>query len=186
MHDLGPAAREMAAILSDIKDDQLSLPTPCPAYTLGDLVEHVGGLALAFHAAAVKKPLTGGPSGDASQLEEGWRETFASRLDALASAWREPDAWEGMTQAGGVDLPGGVAGCVALNELVVHGWDISRALGRDYEPAAESVAGALEFVAQFPPSGPEREGAFEDALPVPDDASPLDRLILLTGRDVAH
>ena len=29
-------------------------PTPCPAYTLGDLIEHVGGLALAFSAAADK------------------------------------------------------------------------------------------------------------------------------------
>ena len=39
-----------------------------------------------------------------------------------------------MTQAGGVDLPGEVAGLVALNELVVHGWDIATASGQDYRP----------------------------------------------------
>ncbi len=38
-----------------------------------------------------------------------------------------------MTKAGGVDLPGEVAGLVALDELVVHGWDVARATGQAYD-----------------------------------------------------
>src|SRR5215471_5849119 len=52
--DLGPAAQRLADLVARVTDDELGNPTPCPAYTVGDLVEHVGGLALAFTAAANK------------------------------------------------------------------------------------------------------------------------------------
>ena len=52
--DLGPAAQRLADLVARVGDDELGKPTPCPAYTLGDLIEHVGGLALAFTAAANK------------------------------------------------------------------------------------------------------------------------------------
>ena len=52
--DLTPATRRMAALLDGLADDSLDRPTPCPEYRLGDLVEHVGGLAQAFAAAARK------------------------------------------------------------------------------------------------------------------------------------
>src|SRR5262249_57013395 len=74
--DLGPAARRLADLVARVGDDELGKATPCPSYTLGDLIEHVGGLALAFTAAANKD---GGryadmdPSGDASRLGEDWR-----------------------------------------------------------------------------------------------------------------
>jgi uncharacterized protein (TIGR03083 family) len=48
--DLGPAAARLVDLLAGIKDDQLGAPTPCPDYTLGDLLDHVGSLALAFTA----------------------------------------------------------------------------------------------------------------------------------------
>ncbi len=186
--DLGPAAERVAGLLHGISDDQLSNPTPCPAYTLGDLVEHVGGLALAFTWAATKNfPEYAGqpPSGDASRLPEGWRDEFESRLLELAQAWRDPSAWEGMTQAGGVDLPGQVAGLVALDELVVHGWDVARSSNQPYDADPVSVQGSLGFVGPVSEPGREaqREGVFGPVVSVADDASELDRLIGLAGRD---
>lgn len=59
--DLAPAAQRLAGLLSGVPDDLLGAPTPCPAYTLGDLVDHVGGLALAFTASARKE--LGGATG---------------------------------------------------------------------------------------------------------------------------
>jgi hypothetical protein len=46
-------------------------------------------------------------------------------------------------------LPAEVAGVVALDELVVHGWDLSVATGRAYDPPAHEVGAALSFVASF-------------------------------------
>ena len=61
--DLGPAAGEMSALVERVPDERLGDATPCPGYRLGDLIEHVGGLALAFAAAAAKEggPLTAVP-----------------------------------------------------------------------------------------------------------------------------
>src|SRR5215211_3792885 len=106
--DLEPATRRMAVLLAGIPDEALDRPTPCPDYTLGDLVDHVGGFTLAFTAAATKTADAAGgpgPSGDASRLGDDWRTRIGRDLAALARAWREPAAWAGMTAAGGVDLP---------------------------------------------------------------------------------
>jgi hypothetical protein len=37
-----------------------------------------------------------------------------------------------MTEVGGNTLPGEVTGVVALDEVVLHGWDLARATGQDY------------------------------------------------------
>jgi uncharacterized protein (TIGR03086 family) len=186
--DLEPATSRMADLIRGVSDELLGGPTPCPEYTLGDLLDHVAGLTLAFTAAASKDAVAigaQGPSGDASRLGHDWRTRIPRDLAALAEAWRNPQAWSGTTRAGGVELPGEVAGLVALDELVVHGWDIARASGQPYDcdqPLLEAVHG---FVEQF--SGPDREaareGLFGPVVKVPEDAPLLDRVIGLTGRD---
>jgi uncharacterized protein (TIGR03086 family) len=186
--DLTPAARRLADLVAQIPDDVLDAPTPCGDYTVGDLVDHVGGAAVAFTGAAAKDmgEATGtGPSGDASRLTDDWRVRIPRDLVGLAEAWRDPDAWTGMTRAGGVDLPGEVAGVVALDELVLHGWDLARATGQHYEcdpPSLEAVHG---FVMQFSQPGQEemRAGLFGPVVQVPDDAPLLDRVVGLAGRD---
>ena len=45
--DLAPAARRMADLVVSVPDAALTDPTPCPDYTLGDLIEHIGGCAVA-------------------------------------------------------------------------------------------------------------------------------------------
>jgi uncharacterized protein (TIGR03086 family) len=188
--DLEPAARRLGDLVGDIPDELLDAPTPCPAYTLGDLVDHVGGAALAFTGAATKDrgdATSQGPSGDASRLSDDWRTRIPRNLAALADAWRDPDAWTGMTKAGGVELPGEVAGLVALDELVVHGWDVARAMGQSYDCDAPSLEAVHAFVSQFSEPGQEeaRAGLFGPVVGVPEDAPLVDRVIGLTGRDPA-
>jgi uncharacterized protein (TIGR03086 family) len=186
--DLEPAARQMADLIAGVPDERMDGPTPCPAYTLGDLVEHVAGLTLAFTGAARKD--TGGvtvqeASGDASRLDTDWRTKIPRDLAVLSGAWRDPDAWTGMTKAGGVDLPGEVAGMVALDELVVHAWDVARASGQPYDPDEASLEAVHGFVAEFAGPGQEalRAGIFGPVVEVPEDAPLLDRVVGLTGRD---
>jgi uncharacterized protein (TIGR03086 family) len=189
--DLEPATQQLAALVQNVPDDLLVAPTPCPRYRVGDLVEHIGGLALAF-AAGARKDTSGdavnqGPSGDAARLTAGWRTRIPQDLASLADAWRDPDAWTGMTRVGGVDLPGEMAGLFALDEVVIHGWDLARASGQPYDADRGSLEAMLPLLAQFAAPGQEaaREGLFGPVVEIAPDAPLLDRVLGLTGRDPA-
>lgn len=183
MIDIGPATDRMTNLLASVPEDQFGQPTPCPGTSVGDLIDHVGGLTAGFIAVARKTadPTAAPTKPDSANLEAGWRERLTRDLVTLAEAWRDPAAWEGMTSAAGVALPGPVAGLVVLDELVVHGWDLAVAIGRPYEPSVEEVEAAMSFVTQF--DAPRDGNLFGPVVPVPDDASPLERLLGLTGRD---
>jgi uncharacterized protein (TIGR03086 family) len=186
--DLGPAAQRLADLVGRVGDDELGNPTPCPAYTLGDLVEHVGGLALAFTAAANKDRSEHNEragTGDASRLDAGWRTRIPRDLANLAQAWRDPAAWTGMTRIAGSDSPAEVVGLVAADELVVHGWDVARATGQPYDPEPAVLDAARSFLMMFasPDAPAGSDVAFGPSRQVPDDAPLLDRVVALAGRD---
>jgi len=188
MLDLTPATGTLTRLVTDIGDDQLRAPTPCRGTTVADLLDHLDGLCLAFTAAAAKDQAAASqpPSADGARLGPDWRTRISGRLARLASAWQDETAWAGLTRAGGVDLPGEVAGQVAINEVVVHGWDIAAATRHGYACEAELIQAAYAFVraavAQNPDGSP---GLFGPPVSVPDSAPLLDRLIGLTGRDPA-
>ncbi|HEY2431004.1 MAG TPA: TIGR03086 family metal-binding protein [Acidimicrobiales bacterium] len=179
--DLRPAADRMARLVAGVPARALDHPTPCEEYSVGDLLDHIGGSALAFTAAAVKQPLGGAGSGDAANLDAGWQQRIPATLATLADSWSEPDAWTGMTGAGGVELPGEVAGVVALDELVIHGWDLAKATGQAAGYDGPGLEAVLAMVEQFRAGG--IEGLFGPPVPVPDDAPLLDRILGVTGRD---
>ena len=166
-----------------VGDDQLGEPTPCPDYSVADLCDHIGGLALAFTLAARKEEIPGGgqASGDGSRLEDGWRERIATQLDQLAVAWSDKSAYEGLTMAGPIEMPGPVAALVALDEVTVHAWDLAVATGQPYDADPAAVEACAGFVAQFDAS---TDGTlYGPPVDVPWNAPALDRLLGATGRD---
>jgi uncharacterized protein (TIGR03086 family) len=188
--DLGPAAEQLAGLVARVADAELGNPTPCPAYTLGDLIDHVGGLALAFTAAARKDGGRYGDmqaSGDASRLRDDWRVRIPRDLAALAEAWHDPAAWDGMTRIAGADAPAAIIGLSAADELVVHGWDMAQATGQPYQCPPELLDAAHSFLVQFAspdlPAGPEVP--FGPSRAVPGDAALLDRVVAMAGREPA-
>ncbi|WP_328308228.1 TIGR03086 family metal-binding protein [Streptomyces sp. NBC_00442] len=185
--DLGPAAAELTRLLDGVRDDQLAGPTPCPAYALRDLLAHVLGLGAAFQDAARKKtgPTTGTAPGTVAppELPDDWRTSLPEQLAAMTDAWRDPAAWEGEAQIGGLRLPAAVTGRVGLDELVVHGWDVARATGQDYRPAAADLEVSYAFLAPSKDDPAARGTAFGPAVQVPHDAPLLDRVIGMSGRD---
>ncbi|MFE0250465.1 TIGR03086 family metal-binding protein [Streptomyces sp. NPDC059010] len=184
--DLEPQARVIARLADGVRDDQLTDGTPCPAYTVRNLLGHLLGLSVAFRDAGRKDlgPTTDtNPQAALPDIGPGWREELPKVLAELAEAWRDPAAWTGRTRAGGVPLTGPEAGAVATNELVIHGWDLARATGQPYtpDPAALQLSYGMLLVAADDPS--RGGGIFGPVVPVPDDAALLDRAVGLSGRD---
>ena len=185
--DLTPAARRLYELVQHIDDDQLDAPTPSGIPVAG-MLDHVGGLAVAFTAAAEKdlgSVTATPPAPDGDRLDSAWRAEIPRALTALAQAWTDPDAWQGMTQVGGVTLPGQVAGQVALDEIVLHAWDLARGTGQPYQQDPATLEACLAaMTAMYPPDNLDaRKGIFEPPVPVLDDAPLVDRVVAYSGRD---
>jgi uncharacterized protein (TIGR03086 family) len=190
--DHGPAAREVIRLLDGVTDGALTGPTPCDGMPVGALLEHFMGLSLAFTWAARKTPPPdGGGNGPGTpkveDLDPRWRTELPQRLEALAQAWRDPAAYEGLTEAGGVTMPGAVMATVALDELVLHGWDLAVATGQEFGCDPASLQVVLGFTSMM--AGPEhlesREGLFGPVVEVPADAPDLHRALGNAGRHPA-
>ncbi|MFG2987674.1 TIGR03086 family metal-binding protein [Streptomyces sp. NPDC048258] len=184
--DLGPQTRIVARLAAGVPDARLADPTPCPEYAVSNLLGHIAGLAAAFRDAARKDlgPTTDtAPDASAPSLPAGWREELPRVLGELAEAWRDPAAWTGMTRAGGVDLPGEIAGAVAVDELVIHGWDLARATGQEYAPDQAALHASHSFLLAAAEDESRGGGIFGAVVPVPNDAPLLDRAVGLSGRD---
>ena len=186
--DFGPATRAVAAVLDGIRDDQLTDPTPCPDFSVADVLDHLSGLALAFTLAARKEPLPGdgAPDVDGSRLSPAWRTEIPAALEGLSAAWTAPSAYDGLTMAGPIEMPAEIASLVAIDEVTVHAWDLAAATGQDYDADPIAVAAAHGFAESFePPEDGAADGPalFGPPVAVPHDASPLDRLAGASGRD---
>lgn len=186
MIDLTPTTDRTSAVAVAVPDEALDLPTP--AGTVREVLQHLLGLCLAFRDAAAKLdgPTTRTPPGPVDDpLPPDWRELVPARLAELAQAWQRPDAWTGMTKAGGVDLPGEVAGLVALDEVLLHGADLAGATGQDYDPTEAECDAVLPIVSPSAevPDGSDRGGLFGPVVEVPSDAAYFDRVLGLAGRE---
>jgi uncharacterized protein (TIGR03086 family) len=182
--DLTPQAAEVARVIAGVRDDQLTDPTPCADTSVAGLLDHLVGLTVAFRMGAEKSPLAGGPSASADDLAPDWRIRLPVQLDGLVAAWQLPSAWEGLTEVAGVQMPAAAMGVVALNEVLVHGWDLAVATGQEYRADPTSARACLDFAIEFAAGAPEaRNGIYGPVVPVPDEASPFDRLLGQTGRD---
>lgn len=185
MIDLHPAARRVADRITGLDDDQLMLPTPCGSAVVGDVVDHLGMFASNFARVARKEldEANSSPPGtfDVRNLEPGWRDRLARQLQELADAWSAEEAWQGNTWVAGMRLPAEVVGVIALDELVIHGWDVSVATGQPFVAPADEIRAAADFVAGF--DAPRDGQLFGPVVDVAPDASELDRLLGLTGRD---
>ncbi|MFJ8466793.1 TIGR03086 family metal-binding protein [Streptomyces swartbergensis] len=183
--DLGPHTAVLARLAEGVTDEQLADPTPCPEYAVRNLLGHLVGLTVAFRDAGRKDlGVTTDTSPDSAlpDIGPGWREELPKVLAELAEAWRDPAAWTGMTRAGGVDLPGEIAGLVATDELVIHGWDLARATGQEYTPDPAALRTCHDFLAASV-DDPDRGEIFGPVVPVEAHAPLLDRAVALSGRD---
>jgi hypothetical protein len=92
--DLTPAARRLGELVQHIDDNQLGVPTPSGILVAG-MLDHVGGLAVAFAAAKDLGSVTATPPApDGDRLGTAWRTEIPRALTALAQASTDPAAWQ--------------------------------------------------------------------------------------------
>lgn len=107
-----------------------------------------------------------------------WR-TRASEVDSLL---RERGEEEFVSPMFGKTTLGAMVNQIYTTDVWMHSWDLARALGKPFDLGEERCAAVLE--AMLPMDDVLRgSGQFGPQIPVPDDASPQDRLLGFIGRD---
>ena len=182
--EIETAAQRMATVVAGVDDAALTDPTPCTDYSIAALLDHIDGFVTAFTAAGTRTDTgASGPpgAGSAEHLRDDWRTALPAGLDALVAAWQADDAYEGMLSAGGITMPADSVAVVAIEELVVHGWDLARATGRPYGATPAELAVIDDFFGQF---GPDQRGdTYGPECDAGGTASAMDRAIARSGRD---
>ena len=177
------AAATFADVVAGLPDEGLGAPTPCPDYDVAGLLGHLLHRGPQLVGAASKE---GVPAGEQVPADPAtWRAALVALVDRLAEAWSQPAAWEGTTRIEGpMEMPASTIGGIVLAEMVVHGWDLARATGQQPTwpgPLLDQVHQDMTAMAEMG----RRMGAFGPEVAVSADASPLDRLLGVVGRDPA-
>jgi uncharacterized protein (TIGR03086 family) len=173
-------------IVSQASAADLSRPTPCPDWTLAELLAHMTAQHNGFAAAA---------AGDGADLVH-WQ-TGAPVADPVgeyaAAAARVMAAFAAAGVLAGEfvlpeinpELPFPAAEAIGFHfvDYVVHGWDVARTLGRAYDLEPDVLAAALP-IAQAVPDGERRRrpGAAFAPRVAASSGAPLGQIVALLGR----
>jgi uncharacterized protein (TIGR03086 family) len=136
------ATAEFDRRLVAVADADWDRPTPCDNWTVRDLVAHVvAGNAM---AAAVASGATGDEATEvfvSTDMGEdpiaAFRESAQAQLDALS----DPEVLDRTVHHPAMDMPGAQLVGFRVTDLLVHGWDLARAIGTDetLDPAVAAV-----------------------------------------------
>jgi uncharacterized protein (TIGR03086 family) len=167
------------AVLRRLTEDDLSRPSPCTEYTVGEVGQHVvrSMVLLASVASDPAAGLAAGPVGPAAGSLE---EQVAVTTEAALTAWRRRGVG-GTVAVGRSTLPASLAVEIIPMELLVHGWDMARATGQQIDVPPE-VADHLLDRARELVTDDKRGRSFAAEVPAGPQASALQRMIAFTGR----
>jgi uncharacterized protein (TIGR03086 family) len=167
------------ACLELARSSDLSLPTPCSAWDLGQLLAHIEDSLAALGQAA--------DLGRVRVVDHPARQDPERTIDRIVQrACTTRDAWlERCTSApisiGDLALGRDTLAMVGALEIAVHGWDVAQAVGSGLR-IPEDLAARLYAAAQLVVTPDERGTRFAAPVVVPSDAPASTRLLAHLGR----
>jgi uncharacterized protein (TIGR03086 family) len=114
--------------------------------------------------------------------DPGYAETYQAQIAKAVAAWSDPEAWTRELGVMGNTTPAADVAAMLIMEMVLHGWDVARATGQDYQ-CDETLARAVLATVEAQGDLFRQYQGFAAAVPVPGDAPTFDRVLGLSGRD---
>lgn len=163
------AADSFESKLAEVGEDQWAAPTGCGEWTVRELVDH----ALFWQCNLA------GLVGAQVTPEDGWDTIKA----AIVTGLENPSALEGAAETGPMTgMPKHQGMGLATADILVHGWDLARAIGADDTLPAAAVEAVQMGLERAPAEMIRNPGVFGPIVEVPADASAQDKLIAFVGR----
>lgn len=152
-----------------IGKEQWGAQTPCSEWTVHDLVTHAVGVQAMF----------GGAIGAAAPEGAKWDVVRAAMAEALA----EPGALDGSINHPALgEMPKAQVIGIATNDLLIHTWDLARAIGADETLPAECVDACHAALKMMPAEMIRVPGRFADPVAVGSDADRQAQMLAFAGR----
>ena len=183
------------AVIAGVRPAQLAAPTPCPEMDVRAMLSHLVGVldriaALGNDEDPFSVTETHAPDDD-------WSDAWATSGTHAAAAWRDEAVLERPMALPWIQGSGAEVLASYFSELTVHTWDLATATGQQPDWDDTVVAAALEARHFLPAEnrraryeeisaamGLDEVGVpFAEAVPIPDDAPAIDRLVAWNGRD---
>ena len=159
------AVDDATRLIDGISENQRSASTPCPDFTVEQLIEHLK------EGAAMFADALGAPG----VADSSWKAIGQRLVDALSA----PGALDGTVALPYGEFPGTVVLQQALGEVAIHACDIAQATG-------QSIGDDEVYGRVFAVVGDEWrvDGVLGPAVPCADDAPLATRVLAFAGRAV--
>lgn len=170
---------QTAKLAAGLDEDRLVAPSPCPGWDVRATLNHLLGATWMFtlvNQGRAADEDAGDVIGDDPGLA-----VVAAAKENLAS-WRQPGAFDGDRTYPFGTFPAEFAAVLNLEEVVVHNWDIAKAVGLEPPMDDEIAQIVYDWGLATPLDAFRAHGAFGPAVPVAASAPVTDRLMGLLGR----
>ncbi len=150
--------------------DRGGAASPCKGWSADDVVAH---------AVDVQSRVGSGMIG--ADIAEGAE--WPAVCEAITAALAVEGALEGMSDHPAFgQMPKSVMFGIATNDLLLHAWDVARAVGADETLPAEAVTMCLAGLQRMPSEAIRADGRFGPEIEVGEDADEQSRLLAYAGR----
>lgn len=173
------------AVVDNIEPQQLDDPSPCDAWTVREVLNHITGgaemFALCVREGSVPEAALGElMTGD--RLGDDYKGAFHRAAAAANEAFGTPGAMDRIVRLPFGEMPAGMAVNIAIFDVTTHAWDLAKATGQSTDLDPEIAAVAYQVAQAMLSDDMRATGRFGPAVDVPADATAADRLAAFTGR----
>jgi uncharacterized protein (TIGR03086 family) len=178
------AARIACDTVAGVSPAQLSHPTPCTDFDVRALLGHLVGVLRRVTSVASGAPAIGHAPLVTDVPDDGWDLAARTALRDVETAWADPAVLDREMRLPFGILPGAATLAAYTGEISTHTWDLAVATSQSPAWDEQVLSGALGAIHRKLPTAERPSGVpFGDAVPVPDDAPLIDRLVAWQGRD---
>jgi uncharacterized protein (TIGR03086 family) len=168
--------------VAGVADDQWSAPSPCEAWDVRALVNHI--VAGNWWVAPLVEGQTieqVGDRYDGDVLGDDPLDAYDRSATEAAAAFRAPGAMETPVAVSYGPVPGSIYAGHRFIDVLIHGWDVARATGQDTTLDHE-LLGACWEVLEPQLDLLSASGMFGQRQDLPADAPAEDRILAVLGR----
>jgi uncharacterized protein (TIGR03086 family) len=173
------------SVVDGIEPEQLDDPSPCAAWTVRDVLNHVVAGAEVFTRCVRDGSV---PEDEfvrlttSDLLGDDYKKSFHAAADAAVDAFAVPGAMERIVQMPFGEMPASMALKIAIFDVTTHAWDLAKATGQSTDLDPEVVKVAYRAARTMLSDDLRATGRFGPAVDVDDAAPTADQLAAFTGR----